>query len=509
MSSEQKKGSSDIDWKQSLVTKVNGAIIIVLIILIAGLGLLINNIVSEEITESAQERNIEIARSLQEEAEAFFQQGSKVMQLLAYNQDIQETNIEALKNKLAQVRESNSYFKTIYLGTKQGTMHAQPEINLPSGYDPRERPWYKKARQEDKVVWSDIYTDAETKKPIITVAIPITNQSGEFVGVLGGDVSLATLSNKVVSRKIGQEGYAFMVNKDGDLIAHPDRAKVEEEFDLQKIFDVQATLENKQGHLEYEYQGVSKLSSYVEVPTIDGAIFAQAPVAEVYQARNKIRNSILLFSVIIIIILAALIYYINKRYLLKPIKIMTNEITQVADGDLTVEKQIDREDELGKLEESLVSMTDSLRKIIVNLSDNIENLSAYSQELSASAQQGNATIETTNNLIEDMSSGIQQISASAQEVTSFAQESNTQTDLGREKIEKTVNNIKEINHSVNQTVDIINDLDETSEEIGQIVELITNIAEQTNLLALNAAIEAARAGEHGQGFAVVAEEIRE
>ena len=509
MTKDLEEDSEDVDWKQSLVTKLNGATIIVLVVLITMLGFLINNIVSNEVSKLAQERNNEIVKNLRNEAESFFQQGAKMIKVLSYNREVKETNIRQMKDQFSKIRDSNSYFRAIYLGTEEGVMHATPTLDLPNDYNPRQRPWYKKAKQEGDVVWTDIYQDAGTNKSIITVAIPVTNTQGEFIGVLGGDISLAALSNRIVERKIGKNGYAYMVNKKGNLIAHPNSSVLEEGLALDELFNLETALENEQGHLEYEHQGKDKLASYVEVPTIDGAIFAQVPAAEVYQARNKIRFFILIFSVIIVVVSAILIYYINKKYLLKPISILTSEIAKVAKGDLTINTELNRDDELGKLEESITTMTDNLRKIVLNLSENIEDLSAYSQELSASAEEGNATIETTNDLIENMSAGIEEISASAEEVTSFAQQSSAQTDLGRQKIGATVDNIKEVNNAVNQTVNIINDLDETSEEIGQIVEMITNIAEQTNLLALNAAIEAARAGEHGQGFAVVAEEIRE
>ena len=63
-------------------------------------------------------------------------------------------------------------------------------------------------------------------------------------------------------------------------------------------------------------------------------------------------------------------------------------------------------------------------------------------------------------------------------------------------------------HTVQETAELVDKLGERSKEIGMIVDTISGIAGQTNLLALNAAIEAARAGEHGRGFAVVAEEVR-
>lgn len=65
-----------------------------------------------------------------------------------------------------------------------------------------------------------------------------------------------------------------------------------------------------------------------------------------------------------------------------------------------------------------------------------------------------------------------------------------------------------IENAVGTAMNTVVDLKDSMEQINQFMGSITAIASQTNLLALNAAIEAARAGEAGQGFAVVAEEVR-
>ncbi|SJZ56689.1 methyl-accepting chemotaxis protein [Selenihalanaerobacter shriftii] len=228
---------------------------------------------------------------------------------------------------------------------------------------------------------------------------------------------------------------------------------------------------------------------------------------------NQFQQQVLKVAIISIVVILILVFLFSSFFSKKitaPIISAMEFITEIANGNLNVEKlQVKTNDEVGNLIDSLNKMHQKLKEMIGSLVDTTENLSAHSEELSASAQEGNAVIGTSMQNIEEMTASIQQISASSQQVTGIAQEANSKTQVGNEKVAKAEMGMKQINQKIKTTVSTISSLDDKSQEIGQIVELINDIADQTNLLALNAAIEAARAGEHGQGFAVVAEEIRE
>ncbi|WP_333821136.1 methyl-accepting chemotaxis protein [Ohtaekwangia sp.] len=169
-------------------------------------------------------------------------------------------------------------------------------------------------------------------------------------------------------------------------------------------------------------------------------------------------------------------------------------IKAVANGDLTVQIDNNKKDEIGQLLSHLQTMVDKLKDTITFISGATDSITAASEQMSASSQQLSDGASEQAASAEEVSSSMEQMAANIQQSTENAMQT--------ERIaSKAADDIKEGSKSVNITVTSMKD-------IADKISIIGEIARQTNLLALNAAVEAARAGEHGKGFAVVASEVR-
>ena len=194
------------------------------------------------------------------------------------------------------------------------------------------------------------------------------------------------------------------------------------------------------------------------------------------------------------IILGILIAFIITRAIAKPLSKSVNFAESIANGDLTVNLDIDQEDEVGKLAKALQMMVFKLKDIINNVmsgADNIasasQQMSSTSQEMSQGASEQASSAEEVSSSMEEMTSNIQQNTDNAQQTEKIALKASEGVNKGNASAEISANAMK---------------------EIAEKITIINDIAFQTNILALNAAVEAARAGEHGKGFAVVAAEVR-
>ncbi|MDJ0860156.1 MAG: cache domain-containing protein [Dinoroseobacter sp.] len=88
-------------------------------------------------------------------------------------------------------------------------------------YDPRSRPWYEEAKAYRGSIWTDPYIFFTSQSPGITAATPVIGFDNHVQGVVGVDIEIKELSSFLSELRVGQNGAAFILNRNGDVIAHP------------------------------------------------------------------------------------------------------------------------------------------------------------------------------------------------------------------------------------------------------------------------------------------------
>lgn len=98
---------------------------------------------------------------------------------------------------------------------------ASREMDPTDTYDPRVRPWYKRAKESAATIWTDPYIFFTSQQPGITVASPVSDLQGNHIGAIGVDIQISSISEFLAGLSVGTSGRAIILNQNEDVIAHP------------------------------------------------------------------------------------------------------------------------------------------------------------------------------------------------------------------------------------------------------------------------------------------------
>lgn len=396
--------------------------------------------------------------------------------------------------------------------------------------DPRQRPWYKEAKAQDKVLFTEAYVAASTGKLVVSVAAPV-KANGQFIGATCVDIALDAISEQVNKMKYHGEGVGIVMEKSGNILATSGAGEPMKKFQeingLGQHFD--EMVKNGEGYFEFTLDGVDKVFAYQTVPSTGWIMGISVPSDFVFASLVHLKWVFIILTLAGLLLIGFICRSFSAR-IISPLAKLEGHATQMAQGNLAIDTlPVESRDEIGTLTTAFNTMSTNLRKLITQMATTSEQVAASSQELTANAQQSaDAAVhvaETVGEVSHSMEKQLSDINGAKKnvddvyaDVTAMAAKAQTVTDTsnrtaeaahrGSQLMENAVKRMGNIEQSVMASAEVVQKLGENSNQIGQIVEAISSIAEQTNLLSLNAAIEAARAGEHGRGFAVVAEEVR-
>ena len=201
---------------------------------------------------------------------------------------------------------------------------------------------------------------------------------------------------------------------------------------------------------------------------------------------------------------------------------MTNEQTTVEKLTEVANKLVVSSKELSEASVEASSATNQIAEVsqqiargseeqtrgISGVKSAIDELSKEIDIVNTGSQEQSGAIVQASNVVNKVSDSADSTARSAQEAAVTATQAAEIAKKGSAMVEKTIDGVRRINASIQDSAKQIGALGKYSEEIGNMIAVIDDIASQTNLLALNAAIEAARAGDQGRGFAVVADEVK-
>lgn len=437
----------------------------------------------------------------------------------------------------AQLRSTMMYFKksddvilNIYYADSTGAIVDISNTGLEEEYNAVGSEWFDELMADpQKTRIEEPYEDSVTGEITTTVYETVKSKTtGKAIGVLGLDINLASLSEKISSIKYGKTGELIITDVNGAVVANTSKDLIGS-TEPGEYSSWNEIVSKESGNTSFKYDGKDYIVDYSTSEITSWKILMRIENSELESTKRQM----ILFSFVVGLITAVgaiLFSYVYGNKISKPVNLVKDSLERCANGEFNFTiPENEKTMEFVKLERSFNEMQHKVAELINHVDTSVLNVNTsandsvkISREIAVSMQRVNDTVtqiskgtmESSSNLekitinMEDLSKNMDDIQAITDNLTVMTKDTNKLSQSGINIANEVMDKSNETKESTKEVENVVYKVSESISSIEAMNQAISNITGQTNLLALNAAIEAARAGEAGRGFAVVADEIR-
>ncbi len=466
--------------------------------------------------------------------------GIKVGDIVDKSNQIAET-LNTVPMSSAQIKElvdeakkyDQSMKPVLYIGWSDKSTVFSNDYVPDADFDVTQRGWYKDGLKYDTLKPGEPYVDTTSGSLCVTFSRKITTPDGRE-GVMGLDVFLDPLV-ETVEKYVPLGSGKSMLFGGGSILSFADPSlngktisEANDEYinTLEKYYSDESNLEKPTTIDEKDRGTLYVAASYV--PGTNWVLVSSIAESDIMASANRLQLISIIIMIIAIIIIAIVLFVIVNKVITKPVNKLVNQITEVSNGNYTVDIKKGKDNEIGLIQSEMGKYVARMKETIHTIQNNTVQLEAdvvnsrdASEVLNREATEQSHNMDSINSVMDGMSKAVDELALNA---TALAQSVSDLTDLGNEAnstmgelvdkakvgqqdMQNVARNMTHISESMDGMNSVVEAIGESAEKINKIIEMINSISEQTNLLSLNASIEAARAGEAGKGFAVVAGEI--
>jgi PAS domain S-box-containing protein len=233
---------------------------------------------------------------------------------------------------------------------------------------------FSKVSQKETYI-SSVYIDKISSEPMVIMAVPVTDVFADFKGILVAEANLKFMWDLVGRMKIGKNGLAYVVNKQGNLIAFGDISRVLKGENLSYLDEVKEVIYGSEAMYEGKAEvskgilGTYVLTTHEYLGMPDWAVVVELPIAEAYKTiidALKVSGFIMLLSFVLAIVIG-----INlSKKITKPIISLREAAIKIGEGNLDTQIKIKTRDEIGDLAQAFNQMTQDLQRTTTSI-DNL------------------------------------------------------------------------------------------------------------------------------------------